>query len=1293
MRSGTWLTRASLALGLLVVGSSADDAFGSQLQPCPQPCSGSSSNWTVFTSTDRLRVCEQPVLLDFAIHNPLDDPATHTKLRTCTAADAGDDGNGLAANGTDVSARDGGSCIASAAGKTMSLDVKTSGQGKASARDVRSALDRVRSYLQDSCDEDFIVGYSKGAVVAVYSGPGIDNKATISPILEHLSSQIGQAKTTLVQLCGQGRTSDHTFGIAMDTAADFAAVQKAIVAWSNATCFDMDGATTTGHLDKVAVVEAPLPRGVNVTSSASRLFARGDCRTTTVVSGDSCGALASRCGVSPNDFTKYNRDPKLCSALAVGQRVCYSAGTLPDVRPKPSKDGSCASYTVQSGDTCSSIANKNGLKLADLGTFNDKTTWGWFGCNDLMVGLAMCLSSGRPRMPAPVPNAVCGPIKPGSVPDPKVSLADMNPCPLNSCCDIWGQCGITPEYCVAEKGPTGNPGTAPAGHNGCVSHCGTKIVSGGSGPGSFIKIGYYESWNWDRPCLNMRADSIDTSYTHAHWGFGTVGPSFGVSINDTYKQWDDFTSLYGIKKIVSLGGWGYSTDPATHDVLRRAMNPENVGAFTDNVVKFLNDNKLDGVDFDWEYPGAPDIPGIPPGLKSDGPNYLSMLKTLRGKMPKGKTVSIAAPASFWYLRSFPVADMAKHLDYIVYMTYDLHGQWDYGNAWSQDGCPSGSCLRSHVNLTETNYALAMITKAGVPANMIVVGVSSYGRSFGMTKPGCTGPMCTFGGTASTAREGRCTDTAGYMSNAEIYEILGANQTSDEARTWYDTDSNSDIMTYDGNQWVAFMSQTTKSSRTGYYKGLNFAGTVDWAVDLQDFTDEDRDFGDDDDGLPQPAPIMPACTASYATLEDLDGAAGSIPDNCKAYYLAQTLSNMLGASVNNYTDMMAHGYADKFKTYANAVADSAGSSVHDYVYNNGDKYFSCTVTEMATCCDYCKPNELRPSYCDYCFDGGACYKWCNSVLGCPSRRGLESDLALHGRDVPFQDQIPITQIKNVSEPCPPDYSKRGEGPDNPYEQSVYWTLRGDKSDAFYADLLTNTGIPKDKIKMGDYVRFQTCVSNAGPDDACHALGTDFGIPMPNGYGASDVTDPHAVVAKALGNSNNLVDQLAKAVRGLKLNCYDGDGFELVDSISVPVLMVAEAVSSMAQVDAVVDKMDEEKRKALILAFLGAVLFFVPIAGEVLGSLTQLADVSSILAILGAVGNAALDVYTIVDDPNNAPLAIFNLVLEPLALTDLAKIRTAASYRRGMDDADVAKLGERVAARMGTIKKVTGTCHKA
>ena len=85
--------------------------------------------------------------------------------------------------------------------------------------------------------------------------------------------------------------------------------------------------------------------------------------------------------------------------------------------------------------------------------------------------------------------------------------------------------------------------------------------------------------------------------------------------------------------------------------------------------------------------------------------FLAVLKNL---LP-GKTVSIAAPASYWYLKAFPIASISKVVDYIVFMTYDLHGQWDAGNAYSQEGCESGMCLRSHVNLTETKTALAMVS--------------------------------------------------------------------------------------------------------------------------------------------------------------------------------------------------------------------------------------------------------------------------------------------------------------------------------------------------------------------------------------------------------------------------------------------------------------------------------------------------------------------------------------------------------------------------------------------------------
>ena len=69
----------------------------------------------------------------------------------------------------------------------------------------------------------------------------------------------------------------------------------------------------------------------------------------------------------------------------------------------------------------------------------------------------------------------------------------------------------------------------------------------------------------------------------------------------------------------------------------------------------------------------PDIPGIPADNPNDGQNYLAFLQALRSQLPD-KSISIAGPASYWYLKGFPIAKMAQMVDYIVYMTYDLYGQ-------------------------------------------------------------------------------------------------------------------------------------------------------------------------------------------------------------------------------------------------------------------------------------------------------------------------------------------------------------------------------------------------------------------------------------------------------------------------------------------------------------------------------------------------------------------------------------------------------------------------------------------
>ncbi|KAF3384828.1 hypothetical protein F1880_001969 [Penicillium rolfsii] len=178
---------------------------------------------------------------------------------------------------------------------------------------------------------------------------------------------------------------------------------------------------------------------------------------------------------------------------------------------------------------------------------------------------------------------------------------------------------------------------------------------------------------------------------------------------------------------------------------------------------------------------------------------LHFLVLLKGYLPD-KSVSIAAPSSYWYLKHFPIEMISEIVDYIVFMTYDLHGQ---------------------------------ITKAGVPSNKVVVGVTSHGRSFAMADAGCYGPDCFYTGTAmhSNAEPGVCTGQAGYIANAEIKQIL-----SDPSRVnqHFIDDSDSNILVYDNIQWVSWMDDHFRSVRTQLYQALGL-GTTDWATDLESFS--------------------------------------------------------------------------------------------------------------------------------------------------------------------------------------------------------------------------------------------------------------------------------------------------------------------------------------------------------------------------------------------------------------------------------------------------------------------------
>lgn len=282
-------------------------------------------------------------------------------------------------------------------------------------------------------------------------------------------------------------------------------------------------------------------------------------------------------------------------------------------------------------------------------------------------------------------------------------------------------------------------------------------------------------------------------------------------------------------------------------------------------------------------------------------------------------------------------------------------------------------------------------------------------------------------------------------------------------------------------------------------------------------------------------------------------------------------------MKNYTDLMDRGYDHKFDIYADAVAGNAGRTVHEFIYKHGNKYFNCKVDESSKCCGVCDGSD---GSCEYCSTDGDCFRDCN-ILEC-------------GRGGGFS-QVPVVRISKHDEPCPPDYSQRGS---NLHTQSVHWTMKDGHAGQFYKDISGATGIGKDKFANGNYDRGNSCPPSVslGDGNDSWAYQMDYNVPKPVGYKASDVANPKKTAKKALNKSGNLKPQIDIALFELACDAWVGDGRDLVDPISVPILMISQAIEEMGKVVEYANEITEARQKEIIAAFLGAILFLIPVAGE-------------------------------------------------------------------------------------------------
>lgn len=678
------LFSSSVLSGLLVVGTLASEALASSASGrnvqkpnlCPSSCIDyDSSGWYVYPSMSRVARCNETMLLDFNIHNDLTNSNMHSTIHACSVGDL----DTLTGSIESVSsARISKSSIQyQLGGWTATTDT--------SKQDTSTGLlTDLKSYLTGNPQKGEIFAYSNGVVVGAYFGGSLQIAENVDLVIEKLTSFLESSSyvDTAIQFCGTD--SNHTVGVAVNVEGDISTVQDYVQSWNNGNCvsgaernisvtsdlWSSKSASTTTISNSTLSVRSS--RGSRIAHSSHYSHPhlhqrRSTCSYVTVVSGDTCTTLVSECGITSTEFYSYNTASDLCSTLAVGQTVCCSSGSEPDLSPSAYDNGTCYTHYVESGDSCSDLASEYSLTTAKINTYNN-ATWGWFGCDNLQAGQSMCLSTGNPPYPLAVANAECGPQMPNTTftSDDSDTWADLNPCPLNACCDSYGQCGTTPQYCTYNATSTGPPGT-----DNCISNCGTTITNWAVEPSSYSKVGYYEASSVNRSCLQMDALSIDTSqWTHINFAFGNIDQDFSINVDGMEDQFEHFLELSDVKRLVSFGGWDFSTSTDTYMIFRNGVKSANRATFAKQVAAFVEETGLDGVDFDWEYPSEPDIEGIPAGDDDEADNYLEFLKEVKDALPTDTLLSVTLPSSYWYLKPFPVSGMSDVVDYFNYMVSD-----------------------------------------------------------------------------------------------------------------------------------------------------------------------------------------------------------------------------------------------------------------------------------------------------------------------------------------------------------------------------------------------------------------------------------------------------------------------------------------------------------------------------------------------------------------------------------------------------------------------------------------------
>ncbi|XP_077013569.1 chitinase-3-like protein 1 [Tamandua tetradactyla] len=366
------------------------------------------------------------------------------------------------------------------------------------------------------------------------------------------------------------------------------------------------------------------------------------------------------------------------------------------------------------------------------------------------------------------------------------------------------------------------PGSAAASMGLRVAQTGFAVLVFLQCCSAYKLVCYYTSWSQYREGeASCFPDAIDPFLcTHVIYSFANITDSE----IDTW-EWNDvslYDSLNALKKrnpnlktLLSVGGWTFGSQRFS----KLASNTQSRQTFIKSVPPFLRTYGFDGLDLAWLYPG-----------RRDKRHFTTLIKEMKAEFakeaqPGTEQLLLSAEVSAGKVNidhGYDIPQISQHLDFINLLTYNFHGAWRQTTG-HHSPLFKGQEDANIDRFNNVDYAVSYMLRLGAPANKLVMGIPTFGKSFTLASAN-TGIRAPISGPGLA---GHFTREAGILAYYEICKFL-------HGAIVYKLSNQQVPYATKGNQWVGYDDQESIKSKVRYLKQKQLAGAMVWALDLDDF---------------------------------------------------------------------------------------------------------------------------------------------------------------------------------------------------------------------------------------------------------------------------------------------------------------------------------------------------------------------------------------------------------------------------------------------------------------------------